>query len=87
MYEFVDCNRCGATFLINRKRKKLRMFCESCRVQKANTIQSGDTKCLPWHGRFDADMVTPIDDHGNPIMQGERNCGNLDCVAPSHLKG
>lgn len=87
MDEFVTCAKCGFTFLINRKRKKLRMLCESCRVGRANTIQNGELKCLPWHGRFDTDMTTPVDEEGNPVLPGERICGNNDCVAPSHVKG
>jgi len=85
--EFVDCARCGFTFAVNRKRKKLRMLCESCRVNKATTIQSGDLKCLPWHGKFDNDMKTPVDDNGDPVLAGRRICGNADCVSPSHVEG
>jgi hypothetical protein len=87
MDEFVQCIRCGTTFLVNRKRKKLRMHCDSCRVTRATTIQQGDFKCLPWHGRFDNDMTTPIDDNGEQVIPGERLCGNLDCVNSSHVKG
>jgi hypothetical protein len=75
------------TFEVNRKRKKLRMFCESCRVTKATTIQNGNLRCLPWHGSFDYDMITPIDDDGQPVLPGLRVCGNIDCVQPLHVKG
>jgi hypothetical protein len=85
--EFVTCVRCGMTFEINRKRKKLRMLCESCRVTKATTIQNGDSKCLPWHGGFDLDMITPINEDGEPVLPGMRVCGNKDCVQPAHVKG
>lgn len=87
MDEFVTCVRCGMTFEVNRKRKKLRMFCESCRVTKATTIQNGDSKCLPWHGGFGYDMLTPIDEDGEPVLPGTRICGNIDCVQPLHVKG
>ncbi len=87
MDEFVDCYRCGATFLVNRKRIKARMFCESCRVSKANTVQNGEHKCLPWHGHFAEDMTTPIDEYGNPVLPGYRICGKLDCVNSGHVKG
>jgi len=85
--EFVTCAKCGSTFLVNRKRKKLRMFCESCRVRRASTIQNGDLKCLPWHGKFDTDMVTPVNENGEPVLPGNRICGNADCVSPSHVEG
>ena len=87
MDEFVTCNRCGQTFEINRKRKKLRMFCESCRVTRATTIKKENSVCLPWHGNFGLDMITPVDEDGYPVMPGERTCGNKDCVAPAHVKG
>lgn len=87
MDEFIDCYKCGKTFAVNRKRRKLRMHCESCRVNKASTIQQGDLKCLPWHGHFASDMLTPVDENGEPVLPGERICGNVDCVSPSHVKG
>lgn len=87
MDEFVDCYRCGSTFLVSRKRRKLRMLCESCRYTKSNTVQSGEHKCLPWHGHFGDDMTTPIDEKGNPVLPGIRICGKLDCVNADHVKG
>ena len=87
MDEFVTCIRCGFTFEVNRKRKKLRMSCESCRVTRATTIQNGNLRCLPWHGGFDYDLVTPIDEDGQRVLPGIRICGKNDCVQPAHVKG
>lgn len=42
--------------------------------------------CIVWHGHFDNDMVTPVDDEGNIVLQGKRRCGKLDCVNPSHIE-
>lgn len=50
------------------------------------TVQSGEFKCLPWHGRFAEDLVTPIDDLGDVMLPGKRICGNLDCVLPAHIE-
>lgn len=87
MFEFVDCYKCGNTFEVNRKRRKLRMLCESCRVTKATTIRKDDRVCLPWHGNFGKDLLTPIDEEGYPILPGIRECGNRDCVQATHVKG
>ena len=87
MFEFVDCHRCGFTFEVNRKRKKLRMLCQSCRVTRATTIKTEDKSCLPWHGNFAVDLVTPVDDEGYEVHPGIRTCGNNDCVQTAHLEG
>jgi hypothetical protein len=85
--EFVTCARCGQTFEVNRKRRKLRMHCDSCKVTKATTIQYGEFRCLPWHGNYDIDMVTPVDEDGLQVLPGIRVCGKIDCVQPAHVKG
>jgi hypothetical protein len=41
--------------------------------------------CLPWHGSFDVDLVTPIDEDGNEVMPGLRSCGKRDCVNSNHV--
>jgi hypothetical protein len=41
---------------------------------------------LPWHGRFGADMVTPVDEDGVAVLPGVRKCGRLDCVNASHIE-
>jgi hypothetical protein len=43
-------------------------------------------KCLPWHGGFAVDDVTPIDDDGAAVLPGVRLCGHNDCVNISHIQ-
>jgi len=81
------CSRCGFSWVVNKnKRQKPRPLCRSCRARKAATVQEGEFRCLPWHGRFAQDMVTPIDDDGKEFMPGKRVCGNSDCVLDSHIE-
>jgi hypothetical protein len=75
------CLRCGIGWEVNSARKA-NDFCESCRVKRATKVNN----CLPWHGRFAADQVTPIHDDGTAVMPGKRNCGHLDCVNREHLE-
>jgi hypothetical protein len=85
VYQFVDCVRCGFTFEITKKQWKPKMLCASCKTRKVVVIEHGDTRCLPWHGQFGYDLVTPVDELGKPVLPGERSCGNLDCVQESHI--
>jgi hypothetical protein len=41
--------------------------------------------CIPWHGMFGPDMLTPVYDDGTPVIAGKRICGNLDCVSTLHV--
>lgn len=41
---------------------------------------------MPWHGNFGLDMITPVDENGDPVLRGKRRCGNLDCVNPKHIE-
>jgi hypothetical protein len=43
-------------------------------------------KCIIWHGYFDVDQVTPVDEDGSPILPGIRSCGNKDCVNKAHVR-
>lgn len=70
---------------VTKKRGNDRVICQSCRTKRAVTVQNGEHKCLPWHGKFASDMVTPIDELGEEVLPGQRICGNLDCVAPQHI--
>ena len=51
------------------------------------TVHTKQGKCLPWHGGFAADDITPLDDEGKPVLPGVRGCGHNDCVNPSHIIG
>jgi hypothetical protein len=62
------------------------MLCQSCKARKVTVIETPNQRCLPWHGQFGYDMVTPVDELGNPVLPGERVCGNLDCVEVAHIK-
>ena len=49
------------------------------------TVHTKKGKCLPWHGGFAGDDVTPLDDDGRLVLPGVRGCGHNDCVNPSHI--
>jgi|DEB0MinimDraft_6_1074348.scaffolds.fasta_scaffold01123_19 hypothetical protein len=49
------------------------------------TVNSVSGKCIPWHGMFARDAVTPVDDDGMPVLPGARICGRKDCVNTDHL--
>ena len=57
-------------------------WCQSCRARKQTKI--GD--CLIWQGNYAEDMVTPINEYGEPVMDGIATCGHSDCVSPEHRK-
>jgi hypothetical protein len=42
--------------------------------------------CIVWHGHFAEDLLTPVDAEGQEVLQGNRICGKLDCVNPSHIE-
>jgi hypothetical protein len=80
------CNRCGMSWDVTKKRNKEKVICASCRSRRATTVQKNKLKCLPWHGRFLDDLVTPVDDFGEPMLPGARICGYSDCCNPSHIE-
>lgn len=82
----VQCERCGIEWQVNSIRKKV-VFCASCRARKVQTVHSVEGKCLPWHGFFAADDITPVDDNGEPVFPGVRGCGNNDCCNHKHIIG
>ena len=75
------CLRCGMFWEVHPSRKP-NDYCESCRARRATKVST----CLPWHGRFAADFVTPIYEDGTPVMPGRRTCGNADCCNREHLE-
>ncbi len=74
---------CRLAFLNNMNTK---VFCQSCRTRRSTTVNTGELKCIPWHGRFAPDLVTPLNELGEPILPGNRICGMLDCVNPEHIE-
>ena len=80
----VECARCGFEWEIKSVRTP-EVFCYSCRARKVQTVHGPLGKCVPWQGHFAADLTTPIDDDGNPVMPGLRLCGKSDCVSPRHV--
>ena len=76
-----QCTRCGWIWDVHSTRNN-HEICESCRARKVQKVGG----CLPWHGRFNSDMVSPIDEDGNLVLPGIRKCGNLDCIQPSHIE-
>lgn len=85
MLERELCYRCGFSWEVTKKRNKDRVLCQDCRSRKSITIRNGDSVCMPWHGRFAGDMVTPIDENGEVMLPGTRICGNFDCIQPAHI--
>lgn len=82
----ITCERCGIEWEVNISRKYHKSLCFSCRSRRVQTIKSEFGVCLPWHGYYAVDQITPVDEDGIPVMPGERLCGNRDCVQPKHLK-
>jgi hypothetical protein len=76
-----QCTRCGWIWETNATRNN-HETCESCRARKVQKVGA----CLPWHGRFASDMVTPIDEEGVAVLPGLRKCGRIDCISPSHIE-
>jgi hypothetical protein len=76
-----QCPRCGIVWEINTTRKPPET-CGSCRARKQTKI--GD--CLIWQGNYAEDMVTPINEDGELVIQGVPTCGHLDCVNSDHRK-
>ncbi len=50
------------------------------------TVHSNLGKCVPWHGYFDENQITPVNDMGVPYLPGTRLCGNNDCVEKTHIE-
>lgn len=80
----IRCERCGFEWQLNSSRQKT-ILCVSCRAKKVQTVHTAKGKCIPWHGGFAADDVTPLDDDGTPVLPGIRVCGHQDCVRSDHI--
>ena len=76
-----QCPRCGLTWDVNTTRKPPEV-CPDCRARKQTKI--GD--CLIWQGNYAEDLVTPINEDGELVIEGEPICGHSDCVESSHRK-
>lgn len=83
--QVIQCERCGFEWQLSSSRQKT-ILCSSCRAKKVQTVHTKRGKCIPWHGGFAADDVTPVNENGEPILPGVRRCGNNDCVSPSHIE-
>ena len=81
----VDCIRCGFEWDLVTIRKADN-YCPSCRARRVRTVDHNGDKCHPWQGRFDVDMITPIDENGYPVKPGPRSCGNSDCMNAAHYQ-
>jgi hypothetical protein len=77
------CQRCGFEWDLTSVRKDV-VLCSSCRAVKVLTVHGIGGKCLPHHGHFAEDMVTPLDHQGEIVMPGGRTCHHSDCVNPRH---
>jgi hypothetical protein len=80
----IQCERCGFQWELHSRQKTV--LCGSCRARKVQTVHTRMGKCLPWHGGFAADDVTPLDDDGMPVLPGVRLCGHNDCVNVLHIQ-
>ena len=83
--QVIQCERCGFEWELSSSRQKT-ILCASCRAKKVQTVHTKRGKCLPWHGGFAADDITPVDENGKAILPGVRRCGHTDCVNPSHIE-
>lgn len=81
----ITCERCGFQWELNSTRQKT-VLCASCRARKVQTVHTAKGKCLPWHGNFASDDITPVDDNGFPVLPGVRRCGHNDCCNPAHVE-
>lgn len=80
------CARCGYRWVVPRiKIGETGLLCRSCRASKKTVIESGEFRCIPHHGDFDSDLVTPML-NGNLYLPGKRICGKTDCVNVSHIE-
>lgn len=80
-----QCVRCGFIWDVVNTRK-IPSHCQSCRAQPIRSLMTENGKCIIWHGYFDVDQVTPVDEDGSPILPGIRSCGNKDCVNKAHVR-
>ena len=76
-----QCPRCGLVWDVNTTRKPPEV-CPDCRARKQTKI--GD--CLIWQGNYAEDLVTPITEDGDLVIEGVATCGHQDCVLPEHRK-
>lgn len=74
------CIRCGWVWEVNTTRNN-HDICQSCRARKAQKVKN----CIAWHGKYAADLLTPVDEEGNEVFAGLRTCGNKDCVNTAHI--
>jgi hypothetical protein len=81
----IECRRCGLRWEANSARKNV-LLCSSCRARKAKTVPFAVDRCVPWHGLFAEDELTPIDEYGVPVLPGLRFCGKKDCVNEDHIE-
>jgi hypothetical protein len=75
------CPRCGIVWQVNTTRKPPDV-CSSCRARKQTKI--GD--CLIWQGNYADDMITPITEDGELVVEGVPTCGHNDCVLAEHRR-
>jgi hypothetical protein len=80
----IECARCGYEWEVASIRKA-ENFCTSCRAKPVKTVDKDGDKCIPWRGRFDVDLITPIDDNGVEVKPGPRTCGARDCMNNRHI--
>lgn len=76
-----QCLRCGIVWNVEASRNNPEL-CASCRARRQTKI--GD--CIVWHGLYAEDMVTPITEDGEPVLQGVRVCGYSDCINVNHIE-
>ena len=76
-----QCLRCGVTWVESTSRKNSDL-CKDCRARKMQKVDG----CIVWHGHYDNDFVTPVDEEGNAVLLGIRKCGKVDCVNPNHVE-
>jgi len=79
---YEPCERCGWLRQVQPSRKTQKKICRSCSVKRLQRVG----ECIPWHGHYGTDMVTPVDEDGNEVKPGKRLCDNLDCVNPKHIE-
>lgn len=83
MYNFAQCNQCGARWEIPGKHPNFKARCDSCKATRVEQIEYDGEICIPWGGEFDKDDNPMLD--WDFYLPGYRICLHRDCVRVSHV--
>lgn len=84
------CHRCGMEDqrgqILKRVERGGSQECASCLARPTNSVKTDYGICRPHRGELD-EFDRPLDHRGKLYREGERMCGNSDCIAKSHIAG